>query len=480
MGGLACLLLTTVVISVIHGTPLDDYVHAFDPHYSYTLLYKVNTAEYSLHMLNMTSQKWLTEKVTKTPIWWHYLSIIVPYNLNYNDTAFVWIDGGDNKQKPPSDKKAARFSAVAVQSGAVFATIKQIPNQPTVFWKDPMLQNRTEDNIIAWTWREFLLNGTNPDILLRLPMTKAVVRGFDTVSSYMHNVAQININKFIVAGASKRGWTTWTTAAVDKRVIGMVPLVMDLLNLQKSMHHHFRSLGGWSFALGDYYTMDIFQYLDSPNFSKMQAIVDPLTYSDRFSMPKMIVSASGDQYFLLDDSDYYFRQLPGPKFLRIVPNAAHAASSGHEAELIQDLQGFLLNILEKATFPKLQWVRSQNITHGKITVSSSLRPKEVTMFHATTLDGLRRDFRLYVKNPSTGQPVIHPVFWKNGTVTKITDTLFEAVIEKPRVGWAALFIMLKFPGQKGSTMDFTTDVNIVPDIFPFPDCSGETCRGTLV
>lgn len=31
----------------------------------------------------------------------------------------------------------------------------------------------------------------------------------------------------------QRGWTTWTTAAVDKRVIGMVPTVMDLLNIQK-------------------------------------------------------------------------------------------------------------------------------------------------------------------------------------------------------------------------------------------------------
>lgn len=29
----------------------------------------------------------------------------------------------------------------------------------------------------------------------------------------------------------QRGWTTWTTGAVDKRVVAIVPMVMDLLNL---------------------------------------------------------------------------------------------------------------------------------------------------------------------------------------------------------------------------------------------------------
>ena len=38
------------------------------------------------------------------------------------------------------------------------------------------------------------------------------------------------VEKFMVAGASKRGWTTWTTAAVDKRVFAAVPIVMVSLN----------------------------------------------------------------------------------------------------------------------------------------------------------------------------------------------------------------------------------------------------------
>lgn len=43
----------------------------------------------------------------------------------------------------------------------------------------------------------------------------------------------------MVAGASKRGWTTWTTAAVDKRVFAAIPIVMDLLNLNQVNEIYF-------------------------------------------------------------------------------------------------------------------------------------------------------------------------------------------------------------------------------------------------
>lgn len=38
-----------------------------------------------------------------------------------------------------------------------------------------------------------------------------------------------DLKNFVVGGASKRGWTTWTTAAVDDRVVAIVPVVIDLL-----------------------------------------------------------------------------------------------------------------------------------------------------------------------------------------------------------------------------------------------------------
>ena len=64
------------------------------------------------------------------------------------------------------------------------------------------------------------------------PMTRAVV--------LMDVIQELTINnikptdKFFISGASKRGLDDWTTAAVDDRVVGIAPLVIDLLNV---IHH---------------------------------------------------------------------------------------------------------------------------------------------------------------------------------------------------------------------------------------------------
>lgn len=46
------------------ATPLDDYVKAPDPYYSYEFLNYYTYEGYRLYVLNMTSQKWLDGKHT--------------------------------------------------------------------------------------------------------------------------------------------------------------------------------------------------------------------------------------------------------------------------------------------------------------------------------------------------------------------------------------------------------------------------------
>ena len=110
----------------------------------------------------------------------------------------------------------------------------------TTFQNDPRKgeSGRSEDDIIAWTWKHFLLYPNQPDWLLRLPMTKAARLAMDTINSKIQEERNKNrqweeqfasvIDEFTIMGASKRGWTTWTIAAVDKRVKDRV---LALLNL---------------------------------------------------------------------------------------------------------------------------------------------------------------------------------------------------------------------------------------------------------
>lgn len=108
----------------------------------------------------------------------------------------------------------------------MLTVVSQIPNEPITFPTDPTHANRDEDAIIAFTWAHFHDNTSAPEWLLRLPMTKAAVRSLDTTTSFLKEKTGNDVQKFIVAGASKRGWATWTTGAVDKRVVAICPMVM--------------------------------------------------------------------------------------------------------------------------------------------------------------------------------------------------------------------------------------------------------------
>ena len=103
-----------------------------------------------------------------------------------------------------------------------------MPNQPVVFMDDPAKKPRTEDDFIAYTWDKFLRTG-DEKWPARLPMTKSAVRAMDAVTQFAAapEGGGQKVARFVVSGASKRGWTTWTTAAVDKRVIAIAPAVID-------------------------------------------------------------------------------------------------------------------------------------------------------------------------------------------------------------------------------------------------------------
>ncbi len=136
------------------------------------------------------------------------------------------------------------LSQVALATKSVVAELKMVPNQPLVFHGDGV--PRKEDDLIAYTWDQFLKTG-DERWPARLPMVKSVVRAMDTVEALFNadDDETHRVSEFVVAGGSKRGWTTWMTAAVDKRVVAMMPIVIDVLNVDVSMRHHYSAYGFW-------------------------------------------------------------------------------------------------------------------------------------------------------------------------------------------------------------------------------------------
>ena len=134
-------------------------------------------------------------------------------------------------------------------------------------------------------------------------MTRAVVRAMDLVQDITKQ-NKVNVNEFVVSGASKRGWTAWTTAAIDKRVIAIVPMVIDMLNLNESFENHYRSYGEYSIAVQDYVNYNIPDRMSTKEFEVLMKYVEPYYFKEKFTMPKLLINAGSDEFSQLTLGDF--------------------------------------------------------------------------------------------------------------------------------------------------------------------------------
>lgn len=144
----------------------------------------------AVHFLFLTSQQWLTPLEVSRSVWEHQVAVVVPAKRKYNSKGTLYITGGSNGDSWPvlKDEDIEVCASVAITTGSVCTTLFQVPNEKIVFYEDPQRTERGEDAIIAWTWYHFQKNTKDADWLLRLPMTKAVVRAMDCVTEFTEQV----------------------------------------------------------------------------------------------------------------------------------------------------------------------------------------------------------------------------------------------------------------------------------------------------
>jgi len=392
-------------------------------------------------------------------------------------------------------------------------------------------------------------------------MTKASVRAMDTVNSFMtsenspQEIKDLNADptQFIISGASKRGWTTWTTSSVDARVIAIVPVVMDLLNVVENLHHQYQAYGGWTVEFEDYYKMNLTYHLDDAKFQEMMDIVDVYEYSDKLLMPKLVCDGANDEFFLPDDTRYWWNNMPNYNELNrflLIPNAEHYNDEGKlevlpsarefcmsvaatwakellrakkniakqfedetrisfDNQSIEDRGSNALKAIDASNIPRLNWTIDEE--SGDITVRAETAPTSVFLWHSTTCNGERRDYRIInLDDPCTCGVKVDEGYCSNLRVLWSSEVLEEtepgsltwiAHQEPPADGkWTAFFVAVQFDGQKPANFtpnfpgidlkqkdhelegmyEFTTLVSIVPNTFPFDDCHGEGCYGHLL
>lgn len=438
-------------------TALDRYVAKPDPTYKWELVKTIPGKGVTAYVLNVTSQTYLTKAEVSQPVWTHWVTVYKPEKMT-SDVALLAIGGGSNKNPAP-DKQDAFLAGMAAKTESVTVDLKMIPNQPLSFYGES--RQRSEDAIIAFTWKKFLETG-DEKWPLRLPMTKAAVKAMDATQEFLASDAggKAKVARWVVTGGSKRGWTTWTVGAVDKRVIAIMPVVIDMLNMEASFTHHWRVYGFWAPAVNDYVEHGIMDWQGTEEYQKLLDIEEPYSYRARLTMPKYIVNSAGDQFFVVDSSQFYWDDLKGEKYLRYVPNTDHGVTRRSDAAPM--LASFYESIVRGWKRPEFDWNISKD---GVITVTSKDKPSAVKLWSASNPEA--RDFRLEQIGPA----------YKAQDLAPESANKWVVKLQKPEHGYSASFIELTYPTPGGTEWKFTTGIKVMPDVYPFPAPKAKMPKG---
>jgi len=429
--GLSLLLLLLALLPAVSwGGALEDYVKAPDAHYNWKTTEQRQMDWGTLTRLEMVSQHW------RDQFWSHHLIVAQPREVRNPDIAFLLITGNGN-----GEKQVEWLKTLATRAGAVAAVITQVPNQP-------LYNGRSEDALIAYTFDQYLkTGGTNWPLLF--PMVKSAVRGMDTVQAFAAKESQSSIQRFVVGGASKRGWTTWLTGAVDSRVVGIAPMVIDMLNMKAQLQWAQKVYGRQSDQIDDYTAMRFDERQDEPAMVTLRSWVDPYEYRSRYTLPKLLLLGTNDPYWTVDSLRHYWNDLPEPKLIFQTPNAGHDLAGGSK-EAVETLAAFYEAIASGRAMPHLTWTRTEGPGKVRVDVRMDQSPVALRLWTANSRD---RDFR-------------DEKWARREQGIQASDRSASVEVESPKEGYRAYLVEVEFRTATGETYKLSTEARVIPDMLP--------------
>jgi PhoPQ-activated pathogenicity-related protein len=423
-----CFALTTP-LRAAPADALADYVNRTDDSFDWKQAEQRTVEGVNAIRLDLTSQTW------RTNVWHHQVLLVRPAEVRHPDIALLFVTGDG-----PVEKQFEFLRMLAERAGAVAAALNHVPNQP-------LYDGRKEDALIAYTFQQYLETGDATWPLL-FPMAKSAVRAMDAVQACAQKEFGQKIERFVVSGASKRGWTTWLSAAVDPRVKAIAPMVIDMLNMKAQTQWAERMYGRQSEQVHDYTDYGFLGKMDDPRMVELRGWVDPYSYRNRFKMPKLLLLGTNDPYWVVDSLRHYWDDLPEPKLVFQTPNAGHDLGGGAEAK--RTLAAFFEMVADNRPLPRLTWEFKRDGTNSVTLEVSSSQPART--FRLWTANSEDRDFR--------------DDNWSSVEVPSNPGTHAAAKVETPANGFRAYMVEAEMKTSDGQTYNLSTEARVTPDGAP--------------
>jgi PhoPQ-activated pathogenicity-related protein len=269
-------------------------------------------------------------------------------------------------------------------------------------------------------------------------MVKTAVEAMTAACTAARDAWQIEVEQFVLTGASKRGWTTWLTAAVDERVGGAMPMVIDMLSLKRHVELQQASFGGMSEQLVPYTSRGVEELFSTPRGRELVEIVDPYAYRDQLVQPKVIALGTNDPYWPLESLGLYLDGLEGPRWVSYAPNAGHGLPVMRVGGLMAALGR---HVAGEQRLPTLDWSFTSTPAGASCSLTSDTPPDEVLLWQAGAES---RDFR--------------KARWSSTRLAP-ADGRWQAEVSRPVRGFNAALIECRYP-QEPLPLLLTTSVHV--------------------
>ena len=425
-------------------TALQNYLNVEDTTFAWEIKDSYSVDNVTTYSILLTSQNW------QGILWKHELIVFVPITINH-DGALLFISGGSIKYGEPniakqSDETSQQMACLANDNRAVVGLLHQVPNQP-------LYDGLYEDALISYTLNEFKKDGDYSWPLL-FPMVKSAQKAMDVIQEFSTERLNHQLNRFVVSGFSKRGWTSWLTGATkNDRVVAIAPMVIDMLNMPATLNYQKEIYGEYSKEIDDYVKLEIPQAMNSPFGKAVVEMIDPYSYREKLTLPKMLFFGTNDPYWTIDAVKHYINDIPGDNLLHYVANAGHGL--GDKKQALNALNAFFAMNLTDKSLPVYSWSVSER--RNRIHLNVKTTPDNLKGAILWTSSSNSRDFR---KSTWSSKKV---------KLSRKDKSIVNVKLRYPKRGFIAFYVDLIYLDDRGKEYSISSRAYVADSNRVFED-----------
>lgn len=292
--------------------------------------------------LELTSQNW------HGAVWTHTVKLTASDKSVAPDLCVIFVNGGVDLDRFASDTGVACASV-----GGIYPACHGHPGG---------------EGIAIHAFRQVLKTG-DPTWSISAATTKALARTMDALAEHG------KFRRFILTGFSKMGLACWWAAVLDSRVVGIVPVGADMLNLEAQQRDH----------------PQLFPQIRQIGALPPAAVLDPYVYRERLTAAKLIISGTNDEHYDVGSVGAYWAGLPEPKWQLHLANATHALEPKNP-KTIAASRAFIRAVATGTPLPRI-------VATPKVT--STPAAKNARLWTATTTGAMK--FAQWSDEPFTGE-----------------------------------------------------------------------------